>query len=271
MNTFVVTGNKGFIGKSLQKHLENLGNFVIGIDESYFDSITWEDDLLTLLNSSNCRGVFHVGACSDTLEQNVNYMMTRNYQSTKIIADWCYKHQLPLIYSSSAANYGINNSYPSNLYGWSKYVAEDYVVNKVGIGLRYFNVYGPGEENKGKMSSVAFQMFTKNKNQEDIKLFPKNPRRDFVYIMDVVSANIHAFENFENLKGKFYDVGSGISRPFEHILDLMNIEYSYVEESQIPIGYQYFTQSDTTKWLPGWSSKWSLEDGIKHYLSYLKD
>jgi hypothetical protein len=66
-------------------------------------------------------------------------------------------------------------------------------------------------------------------------------------------------------------VGSGIARPFEDVLDLMNIEYSYVQESEIPNGYQFFTQSNKDKWLPGWSSEWSLEKGINDYLIYLKD
>ena len=122
----------------------------------------------------NYDAVFHVGACSDTLETNVDYMMTRNYESTKIIMDWCVKNNKPMIYSSSAANYGTNNLYPSNLYGWSKYVGEGYVISNGGIALRYFNVYGPGEEDKGKMASVAYQMFIKNTKGEKITLFPKN-------------------------------------------------------------------------------------------------
>ena len=75
-------------------------------------------------------------------------------------------HHQPIIYSSSAANYGINNRYPSNLYGWSKYAAECYVVANGGIALRYFNVYGPGEEFKGNMASVAYQAYKTNKQNK---------------------------------------------------------------------------------------------------------
>jgi ADP-L-glycero-D-manno-heptose 6-epimerase len=121
----------------------------------------------------------------------------------------CKSKNIPMVYSSSAANYGTNNEHPSNLYGWSKYAAEDYVINNGGIGLRYFNVYGPGEQNKGKMASVAFQMNEKRKNNEEIKLFPKSPKRDFVYVKDVISANIYAFKNYEKLteqqKDKAFD------------------------------------------------------------------
>ena len=218
----------------------------------------------------NYDAVFHVGACSDTLETNVDYMMTRNYESTKIIMDWCIKNNKPMIYSSSAANYGTNNLYPSNLYGWSKYVGEGYVISNGGIALRYFNVYGPGEEDKGKMASVAYQMFIKNVKGEKIVLFPKKPQRDFVYIKDIVSANIHALENYEELGGKYYEVGSGTARTFEDVLNNMGIEYDYTSEDVIPNGYQFYTCSDKNKWMSGWESTWSLESGIKDYCEYLK-
>ena len=163
MKKILVTGNKGFIGKQLEKRLVDLGYDVHGIDSEYFESDDWSSSLVDILDSVKPNFVFHVGACSDTMEQNSNYMMTRNYESTKIISDWCFKHLCVLVYSSSAANYGINGRYPSNLYGWSKYVAEDYVLSKKNsIALRYFNVYGPGESHKGKMASVAFNSFMKN-------------------------------------------------------------------------------------------------------------
>ena len=122
-----------------------------------------------------------------------------------------------MIYSSSAANYGERGENPSNLYGWSKYTAEDYVISNGGIALRYFNVYGPGEENKGSMASVALQMTRNYKEGKEIKLFPKKPKRDFVYIKDIISANLYAFENFNSLSGKYYEVGSGESRTFEDV------------------------------------------------------
>lgn len=265
----IVTGNEGFIGGQLFKTLEQLGYETHGIDEKYFQQDNWIDFLLKKINDITPDVIFHVGACSDTLEKDVDYMMTRNYESTKIIMDWCKEKDVPMIYSSSAANYGINNKYPSNLYGWSKYVAEGYVISNGGIALRYFNVYGPGEENKGKMASVAYQMFIKNNNNEDIFLFPKNPRRDFVYVKDIVDANIHAYNNYENLKGSYYEVGSGEARGFEEVLNNMNIKFQYTSEDVIPEGYQFYTCSDKSKWMNGWTSKWNLESGIKDYLEYL--
>jgi len=196
MKKVIVTGSRGFIGKSLSYQLNRDGYLVHSFDDSYFLSENWSEELLKTLNSLNYDAIFHVGACSDTLETNVEYMMTRNYESTKIMMDWCIENNKPMIYSSSAANYGTNGKYPANLYGWSKYVAEGYVISNGGIGLRYFNVYGPGEEDKGKMASVAYQMFVKHNKGEDILLFPKKPKRDFVYVKDVVSANIHALNNY---------------------------------------------------------------------------
>jgi len=184
--------------------------------------------------------------------------------------DYAKKSNIPLIYSSSAANYGVNDKHPSNLYGWSKYVAEQYVISNGGIGLRYFNVYGPGEYNKGRMASVAFQMYQKNKKGEKISLFPKKPLRDFVYIEDVISANVHGWQNFEILKGNYYEVGCGQARGFEEVISLMSIPFEYTDESVIPIGYQFYTCSDRKKWMTGWYSEWDLEKGIKDYLITLE-
>lgn len=269
MKNIIITGTDGFVGKHLKNKLLDSYN-ILEINESVFKSTNWYDEISKLF-WLDISAVFHIGACSDTLEQDVNHMMLLNYEFTKHLMNLSKQKNIPFIYSSSAANYGTNNLHPSNLYGWSKYVAEDYVVLNGGIGLRYFNVYGPGEEHKGRMSSVAYQMFTKNKKNEPIYLFPKKPKRDFVYIDDVVLANIFAFEHYEKLNSKYYEVGSGDARPFEDVLNLMEIEYKYTTNELIPNGYQFFTQSDNKKWMSGWSPKFNLELGIKKYLEYLKN
>jgi ADP-L-glycero-D-manno-heptose 6-epimerase len=266
----LVTGNVGFIGSQMQKYLESNNHIVVGIDKEYLDIKSWRHVLKNLLSSSSPDVVFHIGACSDTLERDVNYMMNLNYESTKIIADFCSENQIPLIYSSSAANYGIEGLCPSNLYGWSKYCAEDYVISKGGIALRYFNVYGPGESHKGEMSSLAYQMFLKKKNKENVLLFPKDPKRDFVYIKDVISSNIYACNNYSKLKGRYYHVGSGTAESFEKMMNLMNIEFEYHEESKIPKGYQFFTCSNKDMWLNGWLPLYDLQEGIEDYKKFLE-
>lgn len=267
MKKIIITGTDGFIGSNLKNELSNKFE-IIEINEDIFKNVNWKDEVSKYFWQS-IEVVFHIGACSDTLETNVNYMMLLNYEFTKHITSLCHTSNTPIIYSSSAANYGTNDDYPSNLYGWSKYVAEEFVTKSGGISLRYFNVYGPGEENKGKMSSVSYQMFIKHKNNEEIKLFPKKPKRDFVYIKDIISANIFAYENYNTLEKKYYDVGFGVSEPFENILKYMNINFTYHNSSVIPKGYQFYTCSNKNKWLNGWSPQWSLKDGVYDYLNYL--
>jgi len=263
MKKIIITGTNGFIGSNLKEELRSKFR-IIEINEDVFGSSDWEEKTQDFFNAE-IDAVFHVGACSDTLEQNVNYMMTVNYEFTRLLSDLCSSKEIPLIYSSSAANYGTNGKYPSNLYGWSKYAAENYVVSRGGIGLRYFNVYGPGEEHKGKMASVAYQMVKKFESNEPINLFPKKPTRDFVYVRDVVSANVHALEDYSLLKGRYYEVGSGGSRPFEDVLNFMKIPFGHLSEESIPEGYQFFTMSSREKWMPGWSSEWNLERGLSDY------
>jgi ADP-L-glycero-D-manno-heptose 6-epimerase len=266
----ILTGSSGFIGKNLKEKLLFLDFDVIEITEELFDSESWNDDLDSILDSS-ANVVFHVGACSNTLEKNVNYIMKVNYEFSKLISNFTKQNHIPLIYSSSAACYGTNNLYPSNLYGWSKYAAEDYVINSGGIALRYFNVYGPGEEDKGDMASFVYQAYTKFKKNEKVKLFPNSPRRDFIYVDDVISANLHAYSNFEALDKRYYEVGSGEDNLFESALVYAGINFEYHDETSIPPGYQFYTRSHFSNWMNGWNPQFNLEAGIKSYLAYLVD
>jgi ADP-L-glycero-D-manno-heptose 6-epimerase len=270
MKKILITGTYGFIGSQLMSHFSGDSEYkLFTLNEDIFNKSGWVYDLKQVLLNIMPDIIFHVGACSDTLEQNINYMMTLNFESTKILMDHAKEYKTPLIYSSSAANYGTNNLYPSNLYGWSKYVAEQYVISNGGVALRYFNVYGPGEEHKGRMASVAFQMYQKQLKGDKVSLFPKKPLRDFVYVKDVVNANVFAYENYDNLRGHYYEVGSGDARGFEDVLNIMDISFDYVDESFIPEGYQFYTCSDSSKWMRGWKPLWNLEDGIKDYVKYL--
>ena len=264
----ILTGSSGFIGRNLRKKLQELNFEVSEINEDIFDSESWSEELNSNLDSS-VDAVFHVGACSNTLEKDVNYIMKVNYEFTKRISNFTKLNQIPLVYSSSAACYGTNNLYPSNLYGWSKYAAEDYVVNSGGIALRYFNVYGPGEEDKASMASFAYQAFIKFKNREKVKLFPSNPRRDFIYIDDVISANLHAFSNFGALDKRYYEVGSGEDNLFESVLNYAGIEFEYHDLNAIPHGYQFHTRSIPSNWMDGWKPQFDLESGIRSYMAYL--
>ena len=265
----LITGTNGFIGKNLLNELKDKHD-ILEINEDLFDTKNWYDEIYFKLNSFDPEIVFHVGACSDTLETDVNYMMTRNFEFTRRVAKWCQSLGRQMIYSSSAANFGTNDEYPSNLYGWSKYAAEQYVIKCGGIALRYFNVYGPLENHKGKMASMAYQMLEKQKVGHEIKLYPNKPQRDFVYVKDVVNANLFAMEWFTDYRGQWYEVGSGEARTFEDVLNILNIQYDYYDEIDIPEGYQFYTKSNQVNWMTGWEPKYSLEKGLKDYLKYLE-
>jgi len=258
MDDIVITGHKGFVGKNLFKQFTS----VVGIDEKYDESY-----INNFLDIHNPDVVFHIGACSDTLATDIGFVMERNYLSTKWITDWCITNNKKIIYASSAAVYGFDGKKPSNLYGWSKLMGEDYVVSKGGIALRYFNVYGPGEEHKGKMASMIYQ----NLNNNEIKLFPGKPKRDFVYIDDIVNANLYALENYDKLKGNWYEVGSGESNTFETIFDNLGLPYAYHNQSEIPKGYQFQTLSLENKWMPNWKPKFNLKKGLTEYKKYLNE
>ena len=265
----LVTGSSGFIGRNLFNMLSSTSSNVEILEDDYLNTTSWGSILINHLDTINPSTVFHVGACSNTLEQNVQYMMIRNYESTKIISKWCKSNNCQMIFSSSAAIYGDSGEYPSNLYGWRKYVSEDYVIQNGGLALRYFNVYGPGEQDKGNMSSFVYQSFIKHKSNERILLFPGNPKRDFIYIDDVISANIHAMQNYQKLAGNFFEVSTGEAFTFEDLLSIFGLSFEYTELSEIPSGYQFNTCGDKSKWMPGWKPKFSLYDGLTKYKSFL--
>lgn len=266
----MVTGHLGFIGRNLARRLSGDGVDVLGVGEDVFDTENWEHQLIVQVESFEPVAVFHVGACSDTLEVRSQYIMERNFEATKVLVDWCKRKSIPLIYSSSAANYGVNERYPSNLYGWSKYVGEAYASANNCVSLRYFNVYGPGEEDKSRMASFFHQAFVSRKAGIVPKLFPGSPKRDFIYVDDVVTANLVAYENYLECSGKIYDVGTADPRTFEQALDILGIPYEHTTSDAIPAGYQEFTCANVGRRLPNWTPKFSLERGLTDYLEYLE-
>jgi ADP-L-glycero-D-manno-heptose 6-epimerase len=257
----ILTGAKGFIGSNVLKALKSRGDYVYQIHQ---DKNQWENDLELENQVKNCDGIFHIGAISDTTLQDCNEMLYWNYTLSKKLFDLARKYDKKVVYSSSAATYGLGNGIPTNIYGWSKQLAEEYGLkaNEKFVALRYFNVYGPGEQHKGKMASVAYQAYKKG----SFTLFPKNPKRDFIYIDDVVAANLAAFK----LDRGVFDVGYGEATPFEDLVSGMGIEFNYTTEDKIPGWYQFYTCADKNIRIPGWEPKYNVKQGTKNYVNKIR-
>ena len=158
MKKVLVTGGKGFIGRNIISALSRSSESdIASFDEEIFENDDWSSWVKNFLSDNTPTGVLHVGACSDTQEKDSQFMFERNFEVTKLLVDWCKHHKIPLVYSSSAANYGTNGLYPSNLYGWSKYTAEQYVASNWGISLRYFNVLDPAKKRKVECLLSSFK------------------------------------------------------------------------------------------------------------------
>tara|TARA_Y100000310_G_scaffold345619_1_gene467386 strand:+ start:4226 stop:5041 length:816 start_codon:yes stop_codon:yes gene_type:complete len=257
----LLTGHRGFIGKATASALKEAGHKLL-----YFEKENLPDRIPSIVEKVDV--VMHQGGIANTVG-DANELMYNNYLISKKIFDIAHDLLIKVVFASSASVYGAGGC-PSNAYGWSKYCAEQYGLAlaegypNTFISLRYFNVYGPGEEHKGKMASVAYQAYKAGK----FNLFVGSPRRDFVYIKDVVSANIFAIKDIYTPNGE-YDVGSGKARLFEDVCELMDIPYKHKSTVTMPRGYQFHTCAKKKKWLNGWKPKFSLEDGIADYKEYL--
>ncbi len=258
-------------------------------DLNYIDYRHYTD----LNNLKNIQCIFHEGACSDTMEYNKDYMMGINYEYSKEIFSIAKSNKAKFIYASSASVYGLNensqeiekNESPLNIYAESKLLFDKFIINQdyPAVGLRYFNVYGRGEENKGKMASMAYKMNQEYLESKKISLFKGTggymdgeQKRDFIYIDDVVSINMFFMnESFHDV----YNVGTGKAESFNEIAknifkyykdEDLNFNYIEMPEYLVP-KYQNFTQANILKLREaGYSYDFfSLEEGIKNYLNDL--
>ena len=266
----LLTGSEGFIGRSLNNQIVNLYSNEFNVLPFEKDNIRnneyWIEELNELVRDSDV--ILHVGADSNTQNFDFNDVFFYNYYVSKVLFDLISENNKEkiTIYSSSAACYGTQGM-PETIYAWSKFLAEQYGYSKIEnfISLRYFNVYGPGESEKGNMSSIAFQAL-KSKN-DYFYLFPGNPKRDFIFIEDIVDANLYPI--FNDIKKGIYDVGTGAENLFEDIVEFFGLNVRYHNESKIPKNYQYQTKANKKKFMKGWEPKYSLEQGLKKYKELL--
>ncbi|NYT70546.1 ADP-glyceromanno-heptose 6-epimerase [Pusillimonas noertemannii] len=248
----VVTGAAGFIGSNLVRGLNRRGHtdilvvddltegdkFVNLVDCQISDYMD-KDDFRQRLAQGRLPGIqaiLHQGACSDTTERNGKYMLDNNYRVTLEIFQYAQKHKIPLLYASSAAVYGAGPAYiedllyeaPLNVYGYSKFLFDQVLRRHLGnlaapvVGLRYFNVYGPSEQHKGRMASVAFHNMNQFRDEGHVRLFggwdgyPNGGQmRDFIHVDDVVDVNLHFLDHPE-VSGIF-NCGTGRAQPFNDV------------------------------------------------------
>ena len=251
--TYIVTGAAGFIGANIVKALNARGiTQIIAVDDltqgdrftnlvdCQIDDYLDKDEFLTALERGTFNGtvnaLLHQGACSDTTESNGRYMMQNNYRYSRRLLDFCAANKTPFIYASSAAIYGDLTAFrespecekPLNVYGYSKHLFDQFVRRMLPrmptqvVGLRYFNVYGPREQHKGRMASVAFHFFNQYHASGKVRLFEGSDgygngeqQRDFVSVNDVVKVNLYFLDN--PLKTGIYNCGTGAAQSFNDV------------------------------------------------------
>ena len=307
----VVTGAAGFIGSNLVRGLNAAGRTdIIAVDDlsdgTKFSNLV-DCDILDYLDKDEFTAslsrrltgveiVFHQGACTDTREWDGRYMLENNYTYSRSLLEACVEHNIAFIYASTAAVYGGSRSFveipryekPVNVYGYSKLLfdrcARRMMQNTASqiVGLRYFNVYGPGEGHKGAMASVIFQLNRQLQKNGIVNLFRGSggyadgeQRRDFIHVDDVVDVNLW-FMDCGPARGIF-NVGTGSSGSFNDIAHLMiawhgkgSLQYVDFPDGLLS-AYQSFTQADISA-LRGIGYRMpftSLEKGINKYLDWL--
>jgi ADP-L-glycero-D-manno-heptose 6-epimerase len=256
MTRVVVTGAAGFIGSNIVKGLNARGiTDIIAVDDmtqgdkfrnlvdlqiaDYVDA----DEFYAIFADGGfgkVEAVFHEGACSDTMEQDGKYMMDNNYGLSCGLYEACQDRGTRLLYASSAAVYGGSATFrespeferPLNVYGYSKLLFDQRMRRECGgdfkrmksqvAGFRYFNVYGPREQHKGRMASVAFHQFNQLRERGLVKLFgeyggygPGEQTRDFVFVDDVVAVNLWFFDHPD--KSGIFNLGTGRAQPFNDV------------------------------------------------------
>lgn len=312
----IVTGGAGFIGSNIVRALNERGEDDIlivdnlGTGEKYknlvglefLDYMHREDFIGALLNgifdAADIEVIFHEGACSDTMNYDVNYMIQTNYEYSKALFNFCLESEIDFIYASSASTYGGGvNGFREvepcedalNPYAFSKLLFDRYVRqnlhdadNKV-IGLRYFNVFGPQEFHKGRMASIVYQMYSQIKKSGVIKLFKGTDgyedgeqRRDFIYVKDVAAVNLWCWDN-EELASGIYNCGTGHATTFNEVaravieaLGTGKIEYVDFP-AELNGKYQSFTQADTKKLLrAGYDGGFTpIKNAVREYCEFL--
>jgi ADP-L-glycero-D-manno-heptose 6-epimerase len=326
---YIVTGAAGFIGSNLVKALNDRGEYnIIAVDnlkhaDKFKNLVDCEiadyidkNDFLKKLQEGFFDGlvtaVLHQGACSDTMETDGRYMMENNYLYTLELLNYCQNEEISFLYASSASVYGGSSVFkesreyeaPLNVYAYSKFLLDQIVrrrwhkLSAQVVGLRYFNVYGPREQHKGRMASVAYHFFNQYMTEGKVKLFEGcdgyangGQLRDFVSIEDVVKVNMY-FLDHPNKSGIF-NLGTGKAQSFNDVavatintlrsaegkpaLNLAELQQQgliiYIPfPDQLRGKYQSYTQADIGALLgSGYIEPFlSVEQGVARYVNQMR-
>jgi ADP-L-glycero-D-manno-heptose 6-epimerase len=308
----VVTGGTGFIGSALVWALNERGrDDILIVDDlgsdgkwknlrgrKFLDIITPESLSVTLDMGAPVDGILHMGAITDTSQQDADALYYRNTVFTRHLAQWALSKGVRLIYASSASVYGdgaqgfsdadalTSELLPMNPYAFSKWLFDAEAIREgwldTFVGLRFFNVFGPNEYHKSRMASVIWHATRQIQTTEKIELFQSHKegyadgeqRRDFVYVKDVCDIALW-FLDHPNIGG-LYNVGTGQARTFNDLAAAIfaalgrdpNIAYVPTPES-IRASYQYFTEADLSKLhAAGYDRPMtSLEDAVRDYVT----
>lgn len=316
---YVVTGGAGFIGSNIVSGLVARGLGPIVVVDRLKDDERWRniakheladvilpEALLPFLaaHAAEIQAVIHMGAISATTERDADLIIENNFQYPLALWRWCATHDVRLIYASSAATYGdgkqgfdddgsiegLSKLKPLNAYGWSKHLFDRKVARVLAddnprppqwVGLKFFNVYGPNEYHKDRMSSVVSQIYPVAAKGETCRLFKSHhpdygdggQLRDFIWVGDCVDIVLWLLDN-PDVSGLF-NCGTGKARSF---LDLATAVYKalgkeplieYIDTPEdIRDKYQYFTEARMDRLINAGYSKpmTSLEDGVSHYV-----
>ena len=323
MSYYVVTGAAGFIGSKLVEGLNRRGiREIIAVDNlahaDKFQNLAgceiadYVDQAEFIAQLDRYEGaveaLFHQGACSDTMETDGRYMLDNNYAYSRRLLEWCQEEEAPLIYASSASVYGAGPEFreerrfekPLNVYGYSKFLFDQYVRrmlesrNSQVAGLRYFNVYGPNEQHKGRMASVAYHAYHQLLGAGKVKLFVGSEgygngeqRRDFVYVEDVVDVNLWLLErgdvsgvfncgtgraqSFNELAGAVINSVQGTRRSAKELAEKGLIEYIAFPPALVG-KYQSYTQADLARLRgAGYAREFRpVEQGVAAYVAHLQ-
>jgi len=289
---FIVTGGAGFIGSNLVKAINDRGceNIIVvdhfseptkrdNLDKLRFAEYIDKADFRTLLHEQRVpkvSGVFHLGACSSTMETNAPYLQDNNYQYSRDLCEWSLRSGVRFVYASSAATYGDGTKgysdedaltpllSPLNMYGHSKHMFDLWALETCALqriaGLKYFNVYGPGENHKGEMRSLVNKAYTQIQRKGEIQLFKSHrpeyrngeQGRDFVYVDDAVAMTLFLYDH--PATSGLFNCGTGVARTW---LDLAQALFAAMDRtpqitfidmpSEIRDKYQYHTQAEMAK------------------------